>query len=64
MSMDKMRNKHILEMARLQEAIERTDSPYLKRDYAKAYKRMKKELAEYDGYRNQGKSEGRRKPNN
>ena len=54
--MDKMRAKHVAEMERLQDAIQMTDSEYLKRDYTKALKRMKRELAEYDRYRNQGKS--------
>lgn len=54
--MDKMRAKHIAEMDRLRDAIQRTDSEYLKRDYVKAIKRMKRELAEYDRYRNQGTS--------
>ena len=49
--MDKMRNKHIAEMERLKEAIAKTESEYLKKDYSKALKRMKKELAEYDKYR-------------
>lgn len=54
--MDKMREKHIAEMERLKEAIARSTSPYLKRDYTKAYKRMERELAEYDRYRNKGTS--------
>ena len=54
--MDKMRAKHIAEMDRMRDAIQRTDSEYLKRDYVKALKRMERELAEYDRYRNQDKS--------
>ena len=55
-TMDKMRAKHIAAMDRLRDAIQRTDSEYIKRDYVKALKRMKRELAEYDRYRNQGTS--------
>lgn len=54
--MDKMREKHVAEMERIKDAIARSNSPYLKKDYTKAYKRMERELAEYDRYRNQGKS--------
>lgn len=54
--MDKMREKHIAEMARLQEAIKKTKSAQLKQDYGRALKRMQRELEEYDRYRNQGKS--------
>lgn len=48
--MDNARNAHIDEMNRLADAIYRTKSPYLKRDYAKALARMEKELKEYDLY--------------
>lgn len=51
--MDKMRQEHVDKMNRLVNAMRKTGSPYLKRDYEKAYKRMKRELAEYDRYRNQ-----------
>lgn len=51
--MDKMRDMHIAEMNRIKDAIVRSKSPYLKADYYKAYKRMEKELAEYDRYRYQ-----------
>lgn len=46
--MDNARQAHIDEMNRLADAIYRTESPYLKRDYAKALNRMEKELREYD----------------
>ena len=49
--MDKMRNKHVAEMERLKEAIAKTESEYLKKDYTKALRRMEKELVEYDRYR-------------
>ena len=45
--MDKALQAHIEEMNRLADAIYRTDSPYLKKDYAKALNRMEKELREY-----------------
>ena len=44
------REQHIAEMNRLADALYRTESPYLKRDYAKALNRMEKELKEYDMY--------------
>ena len=49
--MDKMREKHVAEMQRLKDAISRTDSVTLKRDYQKAYRRMEKDLRLYDAYR-------------
>jgi hypothetical protein len=49
--MDKMREKHIAEMERLKDAIDKTESEYLKRDYKKALKRMSAELKEYDRYK-------------
>ena len=49
--MDKMREKHIAEMERLKNAIDKTKSEYLKRDYKKALKRMSAELKEYDRYK-------------
>lgn len=51
--MDKQREIFVNEMVRLQEAIEKTESIYLKRDYLKALKRMTKELKEYDSYKKQ-----------
>jgi len=48
--MDNARKAHIDEMNRLADAIYRTESPYLKRDYAKALNRMEKELREHDMY--------------
>lgn len=49
--MDKQREKHIKEMQRLKEALIKTKSEYLKRDYTKALKRMEKDLKEYDKYK-------------
>lgn len=46
--MDNPREAHIAEMNRLVEAICKTESPYLKKDYANALARMELELKEYD----------------
>lgn len=51
--MDKMRKKHIEEMKRIRQAINNTESEYLKRDYLKALNQMQKDLDEYDMYRSQ-----------
>ena len=48
--MDKIREKHVAEMRRLQNAINKTKSEHLKRDYSKALVRMRNELLEYDRY--------------
>jgi hypothetical protein len=47
------REKHIKEMRRLEEAIEKTKSEKLKKDYGKALNRMRHELKIYDSYRRQ-----------
>ena len=49
--MDKQREIFVSEIERMEDACRRTKSEYLKRDYQKAIKRMKKELNEYDGYK-------------
>lgn len=49
--MDKMREHFVQEMERLYSAAEKSKSPYLKADYLKAYRKMQRELAEYDGYK-------------
>jgi hypothetical protein len=59
--MDKMREKHIAEMERLKNAIDKTESEYLKRDYKKALKRMSAELKEYDRYRSEVMQNGKAK---
>lgn len=46
--MNKAREEHINEMNRLRDAIERSSSWKLKKDYGKALARMRKELREYD----------------
>lgn len=45
------REKHVEEMERLREALTKTQSNYLKRDYGKKLARMQKELNEYDKWR-------------
>ena len=52
------RAEHIAEMNKIADALYRTDSPYLKKDYARALNRMEKELREYDMW--MGKDNGRR----
>lgn len=49
------RDEFVAEMNRIEEAINKTNSPYLKRDYKKALIRMREELIEYDNYMNQTK---------
>ena len=48
--MDNARKAHIEEMNRIANAMCFTKSPYLKKDYGKALRRMEKELREYDMY--------------
>lgn len=45
------RAKHLQEMQELRQAIEKTKSPYLKKDYGKALKRKERELREYDRWK-------------
>ena len=52
---DKARERHVKEMRRLQEAIEKTTSKSLVRDYVKALKRMIRDLEEYDRYKAEAK---------
>lgn len=49
--MDKAEEKHLKEMERLKQALHKTDSIYLRRDYEKALKRMQNELKEYRRFR-------------
>ena len=57
------RVKHIMEMRRLEAAIEKTKSESLKMQYGKALKRMRHELKVYDALR-KGEEVGKRsKPN-
>ena len=43
--------RHLEEIRRVEEALKKTDSPYLKQDYQKHLKRLKKDLREYCHYR-------------
>lgn len=43
--------RQVAEINRVSEAIKNTQSPYLKRDYEKNLRRLKKELREYCYYR-------------
>lgn len=45
---DNMREKHIEEIRRLEDAMQKSQSEKLKTDYGKAVKRMKRELKIYD----------------
>jgi hypothetical protein len=49
--MDKAEERQLAEIRRMQEAIKRTNSEKLMRDYTKGIKRLKLELAEYRRYR-------------
>ncbi len=46
------REKLIAEINRMEDAVNRTQSRHLKNDYQKGIKRLKRELAEYDRWRN------------
>lgn len=50
--MDKTREQHEAKIRLLEDAIQRTRSDRLRRDYGKAVRRMKKELRAYDLNRN------------
>lgn len=43
--------RQVAEINRLKTAIEKTDSAYLKNDYAKNIRKLQKELKEYCGYK-------------
>ena len=49
--MDKPRKNHLQEMRDLRTALEKTRSPYARRDLQKALKRKENELREYDRWR-------------
>lgn len=51
--MDKQREKFVDEMKRIEEALKKTKSKYLKKDYSKALRDMKRELRDYDKFRKQ-----------
>jgi len=52
--MDKQREKFVAEIKRLEDAVQKTKSKYLKADYGKRIRRVKKELREYDAYKKSG----------
>lgn len=49
--MDKAEQRQIAEINRMKEALSKTSSPFLKRDYSKAIKRMESELKEYRSWK-------------
>ena len=49
--MDKSRDNYIAEIARLENAILKTQSKHLQADYRKAVSRMRKELRTYDRFK-------------
>lgn len=49
--MDRIRDNYVAEIQRLEGAIRETRSGYLRRDYSKAVRRMRKELRDYDRFR-------------
>lgn len=51
--MDKQRELFVNEMKRIEEALQKTKSPYLKRDYSRTLKNMKRELRDYDNFKKQ-----------
>lgn len=55
--MDAQRSKYVAEIVRMSNAVMKTKSPTLKRDYVKAIRRMERELAEYDRYKKDAKTE-------
>lgn len=55
--MDIMRGRYVAEINRLQAAREKSKSKYLRKDYGKAIRRMKKELTVYDMYKRSEKCE-------
>lgn len=45
--MDKAEQRQLVEIQRLRDAIDKTDSEKLRRDYSKGIKRLSQELIEY-----------------
>lgn len=50
-SMDKAEQRQIAEINRMKDAMGKTSSPFLKRDYSKAIKRMESDLKEYRAWK-------------
>lgn len=53
---DIRREEFVAEMNRLSNALEVTKSPMLRRDYSKALRKMKRELADYDRFQKERKA--------
>lgn len=49
--MDKAEERQMAEIERMNQAMIKTSSPHLKKDYAKAIKRMKSDLREYRAWK-------------
>jgi hypothetical protein len=49
--MDKAEQRQVAEINRMKEALSKTSSPFLKRDYSKAIKRMESDLKEYRAWK-------------
>lgn len=53
---DIRREEFVAEMNRLSNALEVTKSPMLRRDYSKAMRKMKRDLADYDRFQKERKA--------
>lgn len=53
---DIRREEFVAEMNRLSNALEVTKSPMLRRDYSKALRKMKRDLADYDRFQKERKA--------
>ena len=51
-SNDKQRDAFVAEIMRLENAVKKTNSKYLKKDYGKRIAKMRMELKQYDKYKN------------
>lgn len=49
--MDNQRAAHIAEIRRIEAALDKTSSPYLKRDYGRYLAKLKRELRDYDRFK-------------
>lgn len=56
--MDKQRQLVVDKIANLERAILKTKSPYLRKDYGKAVRRLKSELKTYDRYKSSNNRHG------
>ena len=52
------RDKFVAEIKRMEQAMSQTDSMYLRKDYNRGIKRMKRELLEYDRFHGSAKYRG------